>query len=113
MLWFHNEMTERKRDFLREADKLSIEIVLRRGDAPAKERLAASTERYLALDEMPTWPIDEQTRKRFRLNNLALLMPLAGQAIGSSELGEQDANIGRILALAGTFSGCSNEPGRG
>ncbi len=97
MLSFHREMAGRKREFLREADKLSIEITKLAATPSAKDQLAASTERYMALEDMPTWPVDTRTRRRFRINNLALLLPMVGSAFGNTELGKQIADVLRTM----------------
>jgi hypothetical protein len=93
MLSFHKTMAAQKREFLREADKLSIAITQLAATPAGKEQLAASTDRYQALEGMPTWPIDARTRRRFRINNLALIIPLVGQALGNTELGKQIADL--------------------
>jgi hypothetical protein len=46
-----------------------------------KDRLSSLTERYWAIERMPTWPVDTKMRRRFTLNNAALLLPLLTQSI--------------------------------
>jgi hypothetical protein len=43
------------------------------------------TKRYEAIEAMPTWPVNARLRRRFTLNNLALLVPVAAQALGGSD----------------------------
>ena len=102
MLFFHRRMEEKKM----EADRLSGEIAsLSRRVATAqgdeakgvKERLATLNEQYAALESMPTWPVDVRTRRRFRLNNVALFLPLVGKLVGSSPLWKDVADVLRGL----------------
>lgn len=93
-LWyFHRQMERQKDEYLREADKLASRVVL---EPPlteaqsaeeakvAKARVAEARERYQLIEEMPTWPVDPKTRQRFRTRNLLLLLPVAGQFVGTS-----------------------------
>jgi hypothetical protein len=41
-------------------------------------------EQYLAIEALPTWPVDTRTRRRFGLNNVGLLLPLVGRIIERS-----------------------------
>lgn len=102
MWFFHREMVAQKADLLREADRLSREIAsLSKQVASAaedeagrlRERMTTVTERYWALENLPTWPVDVKTRRRFRLNNLALFLPLVGKFIGESPLWQDFANV--------------------
>lgn len=102
MWFFHREMATQKADLLREADRLSGEIAsLSKQVASAaedeagrlRERMATVTERYWALESLPTWPVDVKTRRRFRLNNLALFLPLLGKLVGESPLWQEFANV--------------------
>ena len=106
MWFFHREMAGQKGDLLREADRLSGEIAsLTKELASAhgeeatalRERLATVTERYWSLENLPTWPIDVKTRRRFRLNNVALVLPLVGKLVGSSPLWKDVADVLRGL----------------
>ena len=83
---YHREMKKQKAEYLEEADKLSSRICLvearlanddRTGEAAdaLREQLAEMTRRYWAIERMPTWPVDLKTRRRFSLNNVALLAP--------------------------------------
>lgn len=102
-MWsFHREMSRQKVSLLREADRLSSEIatVSRQlataaGEEAAvlKERLATVTERYWSLENLPTWPVDVKTRRRFRMNNLALFLPLAGKLVGSSPVWKELSDV--------------------
>jgi hypothetical protein len=85
-LWFfHQEMKRQKLGFLRQTDELSKSIVGIQGKLvkpqPTDEkevlsdRLSRSTQEYLAIENMPTWPIDPKTRRRFAVRNVVLLLP--------------------------------------
>jgi hypothetical protein len=54
------------------------------------EQLEGLRARYLQLEQLPTWPVDAATRKRFTLRNLVLLLPAvvnaAGMALPNTEL---------------------------
>jgi hypothetical protein len=92
---FHREMERQKRILLREADKLAPEIAeIQRKlaeDQPAdetkalKDSLADKTARYWAIEQLPAWPIDLKTKRLFRLNNVALLLPLIAEYTGLSK----------------------------
>jgi hypothetical protein len=93
--WVHQAMADERRELLRAADKeLTPTIVtLHREilDAPdpeqlafRRDRLAALQGRYSAVDAMPTWPVDVRIRRRFALNNAALLIPVVTNVIGAS-----------------------------
>lgn len=115
-LWsFHRAMAAQKTILLQDADRLSVEIASlserlaapQRGDkGPSREHPAADelrkrldtiTERYWAIERLPTWPVDVKTRRRFRLNNLALVLPLAGKLVGESPVWQQLADVLRGL----------------
>lgn len=88
-LWaFHRIMIRAKSKWLKEADRLSIEIyeLQRRKESEhpneSKEALSevieGKTQQYWAIENMPTWPVDIKTKRRFRLNNILLFIPLLG-----------------------------------
>lgn len=83
---FHRIMLAEKRAWLRRADQLSREhsaLVQRidEGAAPADaNRVEGMRGRYWTIEDMPTWPVDARTQRRFRLNNLLLFLPLFGDA---------------------------------
>jgi hypothetical protein len=41
-----------------------------------KDRLSLMTERYWAIEQMPTWPVDARVRRKFTFGNLGLFLPL-------------------------------------
>jgi hypothetical protein len=94
-MWaFHREMLDQKKRLLRDADHLSTSITQLQAQlaagksddgAPARQ-LEAATQLYRTIEDLPVWPLDLTTRRRFRLNNLALLLPLLGRAFGASDL---------------------------
>jgi hypothetical protein len=94
-LWlFHLEMEEQKIQLMKDADKLSRSI----SDIQAqltvvqtsqereklKEQLSNLTKGYWDIEQMPTWPVDAKTLRRFTLNNLALFLPMIGKFTGNS-----------------------------
>ncbi len=92
MLSFHEEMLVQKAEALRVADSISQKIVELQAelaglnpDQPSgalKERLTALTQSYWDLENMPTWPVAPDTRRRFTVNNAALFLPLLSQLFG-------------------------------
>jgi len=93
-MWsFHRIMTNAKANLLTEADQISEEVTriqeqLRTGvdDGLAtqlQDKLVRQTNRYNAIVEMPTWPVDKPIRRRFALNNLFLFIPVIAQAVGA------------------------------
>ncbi len=89
-MWsFHEEMLDQKQNLLRTADGLSQRVAALQtalADATTdqdrkqlKDQLATLTDRYWAIEQMPTWPLDPSTRKRFTLNNVVLFIPLVSQ----------------------------------
>jgi hypothetical protein len=89
--FFHQEMQAQKAKLLDEADKLgravsTVQAALTEAKTEQernelKDRLSSMTERYWAIERMPTWPVDTKVRRRFTLNNLALFLPLLSQSI--------------------------------
>ncbi|MGI8809853.1 MAG: hypothetical protein ACR2KK_18830 [Acidimicrobiales bacterium] len=94
VLYFHREMERQKEEYQREADKLSSEMADLDGALASavdpdvvkatKARVAEAKERYELIDGMPTWPMDSGTRRRLRVRNLALLLPVAAKIVGTS-----------------------------
>ena len=41
-------------------------------------QIKEKTERYWAIENMVTWPVDIGTRQQFRFNNILLFMPIIG-----------------------------------
>lgn len=94
-LWaFHVIMSEEKEEHLRDADDISQQAAATRrrlatasGDerAQLQDELTWLTDRYQAIDAMPTWPVGPRVRLRFTRNNLALLLPVVAQSLGVSD----------------------------
>lgn len=59
--------------------------------AVSKERIAARQREYWDIENMPTWPVDLTTWRRFARNNMVLALPL----------------IAKLLALTPLPAGCS------
>ncbi|HEV7826728.1 MAG TPA: hypothetical protein VGP02_17685 [Mycobacteriales bacterium] len=94
--WVHQAMADGRRELLRAADReLTPTIVALHREilgAPdpeqlafRRDRLAALKDRYSAVDRMPTWPVDVRIRRRFALNNAALLIPVVTNVVGASK----------------------------
>ena len=90
-----------KRTALKEADRLSQEIVALQKkltevgsgeQRQVSERLDLLQERYREIEKMPTWPVAMQTRKRFTASNLSLFLPIGIKILGLSELWAEMAN---------------------
>jgi hypothetical protein len=87
---FHQEMLDQKTRLLDEADRLSRAVDSGQAElteaktgqerSELKDRLAQMTERYSAIEQMPTWPVDPRVRRRFTFNNLALFLPLISRS---------------------------------
>ncbi len=86
-IWsFHTEMQKQKDELLKDADSLShsiVELQARLVNAQSdqergqlKERLALMTERYWAIEQMPTWPVDVRVQRKFTVSNVGLFLPL-------------------------------------
>jgi len=90
MLSLHASMREQKKAFLAEADRLSRQFeaaqarlkMTRHEERDAvKLQLADLVERSQTLEKVPTWPMDQSIRRRITLQNIALLLPLAGSLV--------------------------------
>ncbi|MDX1665535.1 MAG: hypothetical protein R3272_17235 [Candidatus Promineifilaceae bacterium] len=99
--YFHRQMILAKRTALKEADRLSQEIVALQKkltevgsgeQRQVSERLDLLQERYREIEKMPTWPVAMQTRKRFTASNLSLFLPIGIKILGLSELWAEMAN---------------------
>jgi hypothetical protein len=90
MLSVHATMRKQKNAFLAEADRLSREFKtaqarlksteLEELDA-VKRQLADLAERSQTLEKVPTWPMDQSIRRRITLQNIVLVLPLAGSLL--------------------------------
>lgn len=66
LLWFHREMIQAKVNLLQEADQLSMHMLSphaqvepgRAGESATKLSAEQARERYEAIEQMPTWPVD-------------------------------------------------------
>jgi hypothetical protein len=87
-------MSAMKRSLLDVADVLSVEIKAMRSkldransESDAKllqGQISRMIERYNAIQQMPTWPVDATIRRRFAIANAAnLLLPLVLKALES------------------------------
>jgi hypothetical protein len=102
MLSVHASMREQRKAFLARADRLSRAIEttqarledtgLEERDA-VKRQLAELVERYQTLEKTPTWPIDRSIRRRITLQNLGLLLPLAGYLVKNQALLDQVSHV--------------------
>jgi hypothetical protein len=91
-MWvFHLIMQQQKVKSLAEADELSKKIIelenriLRSADAretnDLQKQLDFQREKYWEIENMPTWPIDATTRRRFTVNNLFLFLPFLSDVV--------------------------------
>jgi hypothetical protein len=90
----HRLMTAQKASLLSKADQLSREIVSLRskladtanaGEQDAvRARMDVLTQACQEIEELPTWPVDSRTRRRFAVNNLLMLVPLGVQFVGAT-----------------------------
>jgi len=91
-MWsFHTAMRDLKAQLTKEADRWMEEIGRLQGQvvqAPPnadtkaqQERLALLIERCRAIDDLPTWPVDADIRRKFTVGNLGLFLPLLGYVI--------------------------------
>jgi hypothetical protein len=103
MLSFHHVMQSEKRRRLKEADQLSFEITQLETQLPLTataeeqnalmEQLSFKAKQYWAIENLPTWPFDSKTRRRFSLNNVALFLPFLGKGLGHAGLGKLLADV--------------------
>jgi len=95
-MWvFHLIMREQKIENLAKADDLSQKIddletkILAASDTQPNKELQQQLEFYRAkyweIEQMPTWPVDINTRRRFTINNLLLFMPFILDLISASK----------------------------
>jgi len=91
-MWvFHHIMQSQKVKSLAEADVLSKSImaledrILRAADAreanDLQKQLDFQREKYWEIENMPTWPVDANTRRRFTTNNLLLFLPFLADLV--------------------------------
>lgn len=86
--FFHRIMLRKKNKWIKKADSLSNDIsdLLLQSESSQttvdkntlSEKIKTMKQRYWLIENMTTWPVDINTKKRFRLNNFLLLMPLFG-----------------------------------
>ncbi len=89
MLSMHGQMQRAREQHLADADasiKKIAELQQRLTDSTSdtereslRKQIQALNDAYLAIETMPTWPIDRQIRVRFTLGNAALVIGLIGQ----------------------------------
>ncbi len=111
-IWsFHRIMYSEKTKWLEKADKLSNEIseiqcVLESGQ-PLEikniqpEQIEEMRKLYWAIENMATWPVDIKTKRRFRLNNVLLFIPLLGDIAKRSLIWKDILAILKQLGLVG------------
>jgi hypothetical protein len=107
--YFHTEMQRQKTELLKKADGLSrsiVELQSRLVDAPTdnerselKERLTLMVERYSAIEQLPTWPVDAKVQRKFTLSNVGLFLPLVSYFLNIKTTSGQGIwqEIGKIL----------------
>jgi hypothetical protein len=88
-------MFQQKKILLRQADRLSVEIVeIQRNLAESrpedemkalKELVEQKIAQHGLLEKVPTWPIHFKTTRIFSIGNFALLIPLVSEWAGLSK----------------------------
>jgi len=95
-MWiFHQIMQAQKTKYLSEADELSKAIValenriLHSTDpgeiSDLQKQLDLQREKYWEIEQMPTWPVDAHTRRKFTVNNLLLFLPFVFDFIRTAQ----------------------------
>ena len=109
-IWsFHRLMQKAKLRWLEQADHLGNEILEfqqgidsgksgGKGAVVTEPQIAEMRRRYWAIEDMATWPVDMKTRKRFKMNNLLLLVPLIG------DLAKRNVEWGQLLSFLQKFA---------
>jgi len=108
---FHREMVRQKRVLAAQADKIArristIQAEIRGTTHPEEieelnARLALDLKLYNELEGLPTWPMSTKIRRRFAVQNLALVaLPVLGQLVGDKERWDT-----LVEALRSLFSG--------
>jgi len=95
LLWFHRQMTARKRELLGDADEYARTVVALRAEwlnatddvhrATLTSRSDYLTNRYEEIQRFPTWPVDIGVRRRFAVNNLVVVVPILLRLLGLSD----------------------------
>ncbi len=94
-MWvFHLIMSAAKMEHLENADEISQKVmklesqIIETTDSNWAGELQDQSnflrERYREIENMPTWPVDANTRRRFTFNNLALFSPFLLDIVSSS-----------------------------
>ena len=88
----HRQMVAQKAEHLRRADALSHELAEFQSQLGAceddakrrglQDRMAAMTQEYWDVEQMPTWPVDLGKWRQFAASNLALASPLITEVFG-------------------------------
>lgn len=104
---FHRIMLREKERWLEKADGLSNDIselqFLSESDLPSEtknsspEKIEALKKHYWLIENMTTWPVDINTKKRFRFNNLLLFIPLFG------DIAKRSLDWKHIMAIVKQF----------
>lgn len=108
MVSFHRSMSREKRKLLEEVDEHSEKLKRLEHELPditddarrqsVAEQVALLRERYLRLEQMPTWPVDASIRRRFEVNNAVLLLPVVVKTLGMTlPGGELLTKLGEIF----------------
>ncbi len=108
-IWsFHRIMLREKAKWLARADQLCMEIselerIPESGEAwktksVRPDQIEEMRNDYWCIENMATWPVDVRTRKRFRLSNVLLVIPLLGDVAKRSLDWKQVLDVFRELA---------------
>ena len=94
MMVIHHHMVASKRKLQLDADRLAHRIAqlqTKAADGETEDQtrvLDRLQSRFNSIETLPTWPVDARTRRRFSLNNIGLLLPVIGHALGQSRFWE-------------------------
>lgn len=95
-MWvFHLVLRDQKIEHQVKADKLSNNIllleekILAANDAQLikelQQQLDFQRAKYWEIEQMPTWPVDAMTRRRFTINNIFLFLPFMLDMLSASD----------------------------
>lgn len=88
LISFHRIMSASKARWLKRADEIgnqiqemkhALESAQTDGSSKVKaDQIEELTKSYWVIENMPTWPVDIKTRRRFELHNILLFVPVVG-----------------------------------
>lgn len=102
-MWsFHRAMLSSKQTLLLAADEISAKIDALEEQlvepsntvdrTKLRDQISELARRFLAIENMPTWPIDVRMRRRFTTRNIVLLLPVIVQLANAPDSLQQLVN---------------------